>query len=373
VIVELTVERRALRDAVRALLAKHSPAAAVRVALESADGYDHELWARLCTEIGVAGLAIPERYGGLGAGPLETHIVLDELGRALTPSPMLGCAVLAVQALVNSGGEAACRRLLPAIAAGDHIAAVAWTRPTGRWDPEEVALLATGADATGTCRLSGEAHYVLDGHLADTLLVGARGLTGVGLYEVDARSTGVTRRAVGTMDLTRRLAVVVLDGVTGHRLGTGNPLASIRDIACVALSAEQVGATDRALELTVEYARTRVQFGRPIGAFQALQHRLADLHVLAASARSASYAAATAISTGAPDAGRLAAVAKVTCSEAFERVAGEMIQIHGGIGITWEHDAHLYFKHAHSTAHLFGHPREHVRRLAADVLDGAGA
>lgn len=361
-------ERQALREAVRGLLAKHSPAAAVRAAIESPDGYDHKLWARLCMEIGVAGLGIPEQYGGLGAGSLETHIVLDELGRTLTPSPMLGCAVLAAQALVYSGDEAACRRLLPAIAAGDHLAALAWAPPTGHWDPDDVAFM-----ATPTGRLSGEAHYVLDGRLADTLLVAARGDTGVGLYEVDPRATGVTRRAVTTMDLTRRLAVVTLDGVPGRRLGTGNPLGPLRDLACVALSAEQVGATTRALELTVEYARTRVQFGRPIGAFQAIQHRLADLHVLAESARSISYAAATALSTGAPDAGRLAATAKVACSEAFERVAAEMIQLHGGIGITWEHDAHLYFKHAHSTAYLFGHPREHVHRLATTVLDGPAA
>jgi alkylation response protein AidB-like acyl-CoA dehydrogenase len=354
-------ERQALREAVRGLLAKGAP---VRSVMESADGYDHELWARLCTEIGVAGLGIPERYGGLGAGPVETHIVLDELGRTLTPSPMLGSAVLAAQALLLSGDEAACHRLLPAIAAGDQLAAVAWATPAGRWNPDEVAF-----SAAGSGRLTGEAHYVLDGQLAGSLLVAAIGETGTGLYEVDARSPGVTRRAVTTMDLTRRLAVVGLDGVPGRRLGTGNPLGALRDLACVALSAEQVGATSRALELTVEYTRTRVQFGQPIGAFQAVQHRLADLHVLAEGARSISYAAATALSTGDPDAGRLAAVAKVACSEAFERVAAEMIQLHGGIGITWEHDAHLYFKRAHGTAQLFGHPREHVRRLAALVLD----
>jgi alkylation response protein AidB-like acyl-CoA dehydrogenase len=359
-------ERRALREAVRGLLAKHSPAAAVRESMASADGYDRELWARLCTEIGVAGLAIPERYGGLGAGPLETHVVLDELGRALTPSPMLGCAVLGAQALVCSGDEAACRRLLPAIATGDHLAAVAWAAPTGRWDPDEAAFQVSEAGA-----LSGEAHFVLDGQLAETLLAAARDDTGVGLYEVDPRAAGVTCQAVVTMDLTRRLAVVELDGVPGRRLGTGNPLGAIRDLACVALSAEQVGATGRALELTVQHARTRAQFGQPIGAFQAIQHRLADLHVLAESARSLSYAAAAALSTGAPDAGRLAAAAKVTCSEAFERVAAEMIQIHGGIGVTWEHDAQLYFKRAHGAAHLFGHPRDHVSRLAGMVLDGA--
>jgi alkylation response protein AidB-like acyl-CoA dehydrogenase len=353
-------ERQALREAVRGLLAKGTPA---RAAMDSSDGYDHELWARLCTEIGVAGLAIPERYGGFGAGPLEVHVVLDELGRGLTPSPMLGSAVLAAQALLESGDEDACRRLLPAIATGDQAGAVAWTGPSGTWDPGEVAFEVSAAG-----RLSGEAHYVLDGHLAGTLLAAARGPDGPGLYEVDPHSPGVTRTPVTTMDLTRRLAVVSLDDVPARRLGTGNPLGPIRDIALVALSAEQAGATRRALELTVEYVGTRVQFGQPIGAFQAIQHRLADLHVLAESARSVSYAAATAMSTGAPDASRLAAVAKVACSEALERVAGEMIQLHGGIGITWEHDAHLYFKRAHATAHLFGHPRDHAGRLATMVL-----
>jgi alkylation response protein AidB-like acyl-CoA dehydrogenase len=356
-------ERRALRDAVRALLSRHS---AVRAAMESPDGYDRELWARLCTDIGVAALAIPERYGGLGASLLETHVVLDELGRTLTPSPMLGSAVLAAQALLRSGDDAACARLLPAIATGDVIAAVAWTDAAGRWDPNEAPFAADEA-----AQLTGTAHYVLDGGLAGTLLVAARGSTGIGLYEVDARSPGVTRSTVTTVDPTRRLAVVELAGVPGRLLGAGNPLGALRDVACVALSAEQVGAADRALELTVEYVRTRVQFGQPIGAFQAIQHRLADLHVLTESARSISSAAAAAISTGDPDGTRLAAVAKVTCSEAFERVAAEMIQLHGGIGITWEHDAHLYFKRAHGAAYLFGHPREHMTRLAKLVLGPA--
>jgi alkylation response protein AidB-like acyl-CoA dehydrogenase len=217
-------------------------------------------------------------------------------------------------------------------------------------------------------RLTGEAHYVLDAETADTLLVAARDKTGIGLYEVDANLPGVARTAVTTMDLTRRLTVIRLDSVPGRRLGRGNPLDLVRDIACVALSAEQVGAATRAFELTVAYTKTRVQFGQPIGAFQALQHRLADLHVLVESARSASYTAASAVVAEAPDAPLLAAVAKVHCSEALERVAGEMIQLHGGIGITWEHDAHLYLKRAHSSRQLFGQPREHMARLAAALL-----
>jgi alkylation response protein AidB-like acyl-CoA dehydrogenase len=276
---------------------------------------------------------------------------------------MLGSAVLAAQALLLSGDPQACQRLLPGIADGSRIAALVWTGLDGQWDEGGVAC-----KATDTGCLTGEAHYVLDGDLADTLLVVARTVDGIGLYEVDGLAPGLTRTAVTTMDPTRRLAAVGLRGVTGQRLGTDCPLDQIRDMACVALSAEQVGTATRALELTVAYTKTRVQFGQPIGAFQALQHRMADLHVLVESARSASYAASSALATGAPASSVLAAVAKVYCSEALEKVAAEMIQMHGGIGITWEHDAHLYFKRAHGSAQLFGAPHTHISRLASAVL-----
>ncbi len=344
---DLTEPREALREAVRGLLARCSASADVRAAVESPSGYDPALWSRLCGEIGVAALAIPECYGGTGASLRETQVVLEELGRTLTPSPMLGSAVLAAQALLSSGDAAACRRLLPGIADGSRLAALAWTGPAGHWAPDEVACR---ADPDGT--LTGEAHHVLDGDLADVLLVAARTPEGIGLFEVAPGQPGVARTPATTMDLTRRLAVVRLTWAVGRRIGTV-PLDHVRDCACVMLSAEQVGAA---------------QFGRPIGGFQALQHRMADLHVLVETARSASYAAAEALAT--PDLPLRAAVAKVHCSEALMRVAGEMIQLHGGIGITWEHDAHLYFKRAHGAWHLFGQPAEHVARLAALVLDG---
>jgi alkylation response protein AidB-like acyl-CoA dehydrogenase len=335
-----------LRAAVRRLVARHSG---------DADG----LWARLCGEIGVAGRAVPECYGGAGAGLPETQVVLAELGRTLTPAPLLGSAVLCGQALLAAGDASSCERLLPGIAAGTRLAALVWTSPAGRWRPDEVACR---VQADGT--LAGTAHHVLDGDRADVLLVA----TGAGLFEVDPDQPGVSRSAATTMDVTRRLAVVRLAGATGRRVGPGNAtgvLARVRDVACAALSAEQVGAAARALELTVEYTKLRRQFDRPIGAFQALQHRMADLHVLVETARSAAEAA------GAADGVELpvrAAVAKVHCSEALMRVAGEMIQLHGGIGITWEHDAHRYFKRAHSAWHLFGQPAEHVARIAPLVL-----
>jgi alkylation response protein AidB-like acyl-CoA dehydrogenase len=394
---EMTDERRDLRDAVRGLLAQQQRGDA---------GDDKPLWRRLCGEIGVAGLAIPQRYGGAGAGPVETHIVMEELGRGLTCSPLLGSAVLAAQSLLASGDTAACQRLLPAIADGSAVAALAWTTPAGHWDPSEAACAArpaartSAADAiqaiaetagTGAPRatvssvsspddwvLTGEAHHVLDGDQADVLLAAARAADGVGLFEVDPRDRGVTRTAVTTMDTTRRLAVVRLDRAPGRPIGAGPgsagpgsaALARARDLACIALSAEQVGAAERALELTVAYTKVRVQFGRTIGSFQALQHRMAGLHVLVESARSLSYAAADAAAEDAADLGLHAAAAKVYCSEALARVAGEMIQMHGAIGITWEHDAHRYLKRAHGAGQLFGRPSEHATRVATAVIDG---
>ncbi len=228
--------------------------------------------------------------------------------------------------------------------------------------------------------LSGEAHHVLDGDTAGVLLAAARAPDGVGLFEVDPRQRGASRCAVTTMDSTRRLAVVALDGVPARRAGRGagtRALARARDLACIALAAEQAGAAQRALELTVDYTKARVQFGRPIGSFQALQHRMADLHVLVESARSLCYAAAFAAAGAGADAAAgsarvemLAAAAKAHCSAALTRAAGQMIQLHGAIGITWEHDAHRYFKRAHGAGQLFGRPWEHVARIAAALIDG---
>lgn len=382
---DLSSEQRDLRDAVRGLLTRQQ---------RRGEGSSPSLWPRLCGEIGAAGLAIPERYGGAGAGPAEAHIVMEELGRALTPSPLLGSAVLTAQALLATGDEAACQRRLPAIADGTAIAALAWTAAAGRWDPGEAACEARFS--AGGWALTGEASYVLDGEVADVLLAAARTPDGIALFEVDPLGSGVTRAPVTTMDTTRRLAVVRLAGAAGQPLGCGTggstALARARDLACIALSAEQVGAAQRALELTVAHTKARVQFGQPIGGFQALQHRMADLHVLVESARALSYAAAEAaggtaadglgadttgtVGTGAdgttagasPDLSLRAAAAKAYCSEVLLTVAGEMIQLHGAIGITWEHDAHRYLKRAHGSAQLFGQPAGHIARIAAAML-----
>jgi len=346
----LTGEQQELAASVRALLAKRSDSAAVRRAITSDIGYDPSLWQTLCEQIGVAALLIDEEFGGIGAGSLEAHVVLDELGRGLTPSPMLGSAVLAAQLVQALNDDESSRRLLPRIAAGE-IASVAWSDAAGSW--------ATPAITASNGLLSGTAHYVLDGDLADILLVVAADEHGVGVYEVDPAAA--VRSHTPTLDPTRRLANVTLDAAPGTRIGDDAEQACAQALraAVVGQTAEQAGAAARILDLTVEYSKTRVQFGRPIGSFQALKHRMADLHVLVEAARSASYAAAA----GSID----ASVAKAYCDDAFRTVAGECIQLHGGIAITWEHDAHLYFKRAHSSAQLFGTSDQHVRALAPDL------
>jgi alkylation response protein AidB-like acyl-CoA dehydrogenase len=463
---DLTVERRDLRDAVRSLIAKAQPTGtagtqparpetAERQPTETQLGEiplghsplgqrplrqtllaetqlaqvrpDRSPWGRLCGEIGVAGLAIPERYGGAGAGLAEICVVMEELGRNLTPTPMLGSAVLAAQAVLASGDDAACARLLPAIADGSAIAALAWTNSAGQWDTAELGCKARrigpgvspadsgpvgavgwelpgtgGSEVPGTAGselsseahyvvdgemlyvLEGEAHYVLDGEAADVLLVAARTPDGSGLFEVSPRQDGVARSTVATMDATRPLAVVRLTGAVGRRIGgdAAGPLAYARGQACIALGAEQVGAAQGALELTVGHLLTRVQFGQLIGGFQALQHRAADLYVLVESARSLSRAVALAAdeADGAadpgtdpdpdPERGLRAAAVKVYCSETLTQTAGEMIQLHGAIGVTWEHRAHRYLKRAHGGRYLFGSPASHLAAIAASLIDG---
>ena len=354
-------DREALRQAVAALLDRTPGAAA---------------WPKLCREIGVAALAVPERYGGAGAGLPEVCVVLEELGRTLTPAPMLGSAVLAATAVLTCGDEAARERLLPGIAAGTTTAALVWAGARGHWDPAAPECHWDG-------RLHGEAHYVLDGAEADVLVVAARtggsADGGVRLFEVDPADT--TRTAATPLDDTRPLATVLLDGCPGRpldgaetRTGHGTAadqsaaLAHVRDIACTALAAEQVGTAAHCLAATVAYTKQRVQFGRPIAHFQALQHRMADLHVLVETARSAVWAAARAAATSPAELPLLAGVAKVHCAEVARRAAAEMVQLHGGIAITWEHEAHRYLKRAHGGAQLFGQPHEHLARLSDVAL-----
>ncbi|MFJ6435570.1 acyl-CoA dehydrogenase family protein [Streptomyces sp. NPDC091416] len=350
----LTEEQAELRSAVRALLAQHHAEAA---------------WEPLTGQIGAAGLAVPEEYGGAGGGARDVHVLMEELGRALSPLPCLGSAVLTTGALLASGDKEACGRLLPGLAEGTTVGALAWAE-RGSWDHEAIRAEAVRPSG-GAWLITGTKEHVLDRPGVDVLLVAARTAHGVALFEVAPDAPGVRREPVVTMDGTRAQARWVLDGAEARLLGAagdgGRYLEHVRDLACTALAAEQVGAAERCLELTVDYARTRVQFGRAIGSFQAVKHRLADAYVLVESARSAALGAAFAADEDPGALPRAAAVAKSVCSEAFAAVAGEMIQLHGGIGITWEHDAHRYFKRAHGSGELFGPPALHRARLAAGL------
>ncbi|MFI6167476.1 acyl-CoA dehydrogenase family protein [Nocardia sp. NPDC051052] len=345
-----TTEHQEFTASVRALLTKHAGSAAVRTAMDTELGYDQALWQRLCEQIGVAALAVPEEYGGVGASLVESLLVVGELGRTLAGVPMLGSAVLGVQALLLSDDAAACARLLPEVAEGTRTLAVCWAGENG-WDEPGVH------EENGT--LSGTALYVLDGSIADTLIV----VTETGFFEVAPSTTGVTRRVMPTMDPTRKLTEITFTTAEAHRLGTAGPAPAItrlREIAWAAIAAEQVGAADHCLTMTVEYTKSRVQFGRPIGSFQALKHRMADMYVLLESAKSASAAATLAVAEDTSTAAEDVWTARLHCTEALTTITAETIQLHGGIAITWEHDAHLFFKRAHSNAHLFGTPRRPV-------------
>ncbi|MFD0021780.1 acyl-CoA dehydrogenase family protein [Streptomyces sp. NPDC058382] len=350
----LTEEQEELRSAVRSSLERH----------RSADA-----WGPLTRQIGAAALAVPEEYGGAGGGARDVHVLMEELGRSLSPLPCLGSAVLTVGALLSCGDEAACGRLLPGLADGSSVGALAWAEQ-GSWDVAAVRAWAVPGPGGGWL-ITGVKEHVLDWPDIGVLLVAARTAAGPSLFEVAPGAAGVRREPVVTMDTTRAQARWVLEAAEARLLGEegdgARSLERVRDLACTALAAEQAGAAGRCLEITVAHARDRVQFGRPIGSFQAVKHRLADAYVLVESARSAALGAAFAADED-PDAlPRAAAVAKSVCSEAFSAVAGEMIQLHGGIGITWEHDAHRYFKRAHGAGELFGPPAHHRARLAAGL------
>ena len=349
----LSEEQQELASTVRSLLAKRSDGPAVRKAIDSERGFDADLWKVLCEQVGAAALAIPEEHGGAGFTSFETHVVLEELGAALTPSPLLGSGVLAAQALLLCGDESACDELLPGIADGSTIASLVWD-----WSADQQPVVADGSSLTGTCE------RVLDGDLADVLLV----VTADGLFRVDPDHSGVRRTHAGAMDQTLRFATVELDGVEATPVGSGTDwLPTLRDVACVAVTALQVGAMQRCLDLTVAYSKERQQFGRPIGSFQALKHRMADMLVDVETSRSVSWAAAWSAAQlavqGDEHLAERAALAKAWCSDALNRVAGETVQLHGGIAITWEHDVQLYFKRAHALSQLFGQPHDHRSRL----------
>lgn len=354
-------EIAALRDSVREVLRRRGEDA-LRTAVESPKRYDAELWSTLCEQVGVAALAIPESYGGVDASWIETAAVVEELGRALAPVPMLTSAVMATGALLLSGDDAACTELLPALAEGTRTAALCWSSAHD-WSSSGVV-----ADAG---LLTGTADYVLNGESADLLIVfagsadDARPTT---LHYVDASAPGVEIAPLPVLDPTRPMARVSFSDVVATAVPSDTGIYSrLRTLTWSLLAVEQVGAAAAALDLTVEYTKSRKQFGRVIGSFQALKHRMADMYADVETSRSIAYAAVDAVIVGSAQAGELAASAHVYCSEALRRVTGEAIQLHGGIGITWEHDIQLYFKRAQSSSQLLGQPHEAVAELAKNL------
>ncbi len=368
-----TDEQTDLAAILRRFLQDKSPSAEVRRLMQTEAGYDPPTWAQLAGQLGLPGLVIPEKYGGSGAGPVELAVACEEMGRALLCAPFFATAVLAAGALLAAGDESAADEYLPPIAAGTTIATLAGCEDDGAWTTER---LATRARRSGDgYRLDGRKSFVLDGHVADLLLVVAQADGGPSLFAVDAGASGLARRRLDTLDQTRKQAVLDLDAVPARLVGAEGGAAAVLDqtlrLAVIALAAEQVGGAQRCLDMSVEYAKIRMQFGRPIGSFQAIKHMCADLLLEVESARSAAYYAAWAAQDGSDELPLVASLAKACCSEAYFRAAADNIQIHGGIGFTWEHDAHLYYRRAKSAEVMLGTPAEHREIAARYLIDGA--
>ncbi|MEY2417890.1 MAG: hypothetical protein QOG90_570 [Actinomycetota bacterium] len=360
-----TEEQDELRNSVRKFMEQKSPSATVRELMETTDGYDKAVWDQMGNQLGLQGLAIPEEFGGSGYSFIELGIVLEEMGRALLCAPFFS-GVLAQTALLQSGDDAAKKEFLPGIASGETIATLAFTEQSGRWDEEGITLPATQSGDSWT--LTGNKMFVLDGHVADLIVVAARTGAGVSLFAVDASDASVTREALSTMDQTRKQASVTFNNTPAKLIGTdGGGWATMQttlDLAAVALANEQVGGAQKVLEMSVDYAKVRVQFGRPIGSFQAIKHKCADMLLEVESAKSAAYYAAWCAAEMNDELPVTASLAKAYCSDAYFHSAAENIQIHGGIGFTWEHDAHLYFKRAKSMELFLGDPTYHRELLA---------
>ena len=368
-----------LRGVVRHFLHQRSSEDEVRRLMESAEGFDRATWTLAATGIGLQGLVIPERLGGAGATPVELGVVFEELGAALYCGPFLATVGLAATALLAAGDEAACAAHLPGIANGTTTATLAWSGTC----PAESSLRAArdgdrhgaGGAAAGWS-VTGAAGVVVDGATADLVLAAARTEHGVSLFAVDGEAAGLHRTALPAMDQTRRLARLTFDRARACPVGAegsaGPALRRAFDLATLYLAAEQLGGAERVLSTAVRYAKTRVQFGRPIGSFQAIKHRCADMLVDLESARSVVYHGLwTAVHEpdGLPVA---AALAGAVASDTFKDLAAQNIQLHGGMGFTWEHSAHLYFKRAKSSQLLLGSPVRHRLRLFSLLPNGSG-
>ena len=370
-------EQEMLRSSARDFLAKEAPMTLVRAMMEDEVGFTGELWKKMAA-LGWMGLVLPEQYGGAGLDFVDLVVVLEEMGRTVLPGPFFSTVALGGVGILAGGSDALKQELLPQLASGDLKVTLAQLEPSGRWDADGIQTSVT-QDGGGVV-VSGTKLFVPDAHTADHIIVagrapGSTGRDGISLVLVDARAAGVAISQLKTMDQTRRLSEVVLQDVrvpAGRVLGTAGQgwalLDRIVDRGKVGLCAEMCGGAQRVLDMSVEYAKVREQFGKPIGSFQAIQHKCANMLVEVESSKSVTYYAAWAVANDAPEAPLAAAMAKAYCSDAYRHVSGEGIQIHGGIGFTWEHDMHLYFKRAKSSEVTFGDATWN-RELVAQYID----
>jgi alkylation response protein AidB-like acyl-CoA dehydrogenase len=365
-----TSEQQEFRAVLRRYFEQTSPPTVVRRLMETEAGWDRAAWRSLNDQLGLCGVHVPEAYGGQGFGFVELGIVLEEMGRALVCAPYFASTVLATTAILNAASEAQKEALLPPIVAGETVATLAFAEPNGRWDAAGVQMTATPAD--GGARLDGVKSYVLDGGAADLLVVLARrpgsgGGEGLSLYAVRADSPGVARRALTTLDPTRKLARLEFSGVEAALLGEQDaaaaPFAKTMRQAAVMLANEMVGGAEKLRESALDFANLRMQFGRPISSFQSMKHKQADMLLDVELAKSAAYYAAQAAAADDADLPMLAPFAKAAASEAYLQTAIHTIQIHGGIGFTWDNDTHLWFKRAKSSEVFLGDPAWHREQM----------
>ncbi len=362
-------EQEELRTAVRRFLAEKSPESEVRRLMDTTEGYDPAVWSQMADQLGLQSLTIPEEFGGSGFTYVELLVVLEEMGAALLCAPFFSSVALAANALLTSGDDEAKKSYLPGIASGETIATLAITEDNGKWDFSGIELAATKKG--DGWELDGHKMFVIDGHVANLIVVAARTAAGVSLFAVPGDAPGLTRTPLPTMDQTRKQARLEFSSTPATLIGADGGaepgLSKTLDLAAVALAAEQVGGAQHVLDTSVEYAKTRIQFGRPIGSFQAIKHKCADMLLEVESAKSAAYYAAWAAAEDSDELPVVASLAKSYCSEAYFHAAAENIQIHGGIGFTWEHPAHLYFKRAKSSELLLGDPSYHRELLAQRI------
>jgi alkylation response protein AidB-like acyl-CoA dehydrogenase len=363
-------EQDEFRSVLRRYFEQHSPTSVVRRMMATEDGWDRGSWRQMNEQLGLCGVQIPEAYGGQGFGFVELGIVMEEMGRALVCAPYFASAVLAANAILNGASEAQKEALLPAIAAGDEIATLAFTEPKGDWDPASVETTATRTGKRYV--LDGTKSFVLDGCTADSLIVlarapGSSGAQGLSLFRLRGDTAGVTRRALKTLDPTRKLSIVAFRGaeaeLIGDEGGAAGPFARTLQQAAVCLANEMVGGAQRLRESALDFAKMRMQFGRPIASFQSMKHKQADMLLEVELAKSAAYYAAGAAADEDADLAALASLAKAAASETYLQTALHTIQIHGGIGFTWDNDTHLWFKRAKSSEVFLGDATWHREQM----------